>query len=129
MSVSLVVEESCHLDVRPVEFGTMPAAQPSAQANSSMILACTPDASYVVTLDEGRNGARRMADASGSRFIAYDLFSDPAFTRRWGSTPASGVSGMAPAHGRVELGLYARVSGAEAKAGSYGDTVTVTVAF
>lgn len=132
MSVTATVEESCHIDVRPIHFGAMPSVHPGVDARSSLVLACTPAASYVVMLDNGRNGSggtRRMADATGTGFLAYDLFTDAAFTRRWGATPSTGVSGIAPTDGRVELGVHARLSGGHTESGSYGDTITVTVAF
>lgn len=132
IAVTATVEESCRLDARPLVFGALPADHGSLDARSSVVLACTPAASYVVTMDDGRHGAdgtRRMADPAGGRFLAYEIFSDAARTRRWGAHAASAVSAVAPAGGSVELAVYARLAAGQTQAGAYADTVTVTVAF
>lgn len=132
MAVSITIEESCHLDARPMVFVALAAERDRAEAQSSMVLTCTPAASYLITLDDGRHGAggtRRMADASGTRFLAYEVYSDAARTRRWDASPASAVGAVAPAKGPVELAVYARLSSSQVQAGAYNDTLTVTVAF
>lgn len=132
MAISITIEESCHLDARPMVFAALSAERDRAEARSSVVLTCTPAASYLVTLDDGRHaagGSRRMADPSGTRFLAYDVYSDAARTRRWGATPASTVGAVAPANGGDELAVYARLSGSQAQTGTYSDTLTVTVAF
>jgi spore coat protein U-like protein len=83
-------------------------------------------------MDDGGHGAggtRRMMDVSGTSYLAYEIYSDAARTRRWGSTAMSGVSAVAPIDGRVELEVYARIAAGSAPAGAYADTVTVTVEF
>lgn len=132
MAATVTVEESCHIDARPLVFGAAPVENGRIEAKSSVVLACTPAASYVVTLDEGRHGAggtRRMAAAAGTDFLAYELYSDAARTRRWGATAASAVGAVAPADGVVELAVFARLSTGHVLAGDFGDTVTVTVSF
>lgn len=132
MTVSAVVEESCQIDARPMVFGEIVSAGGRVNARSSVTLACTPATSYSVTIDEGRNGAngvRRMADASGLNFLAYELYSDPAHSRRWGAGETSAVSAVAPASGHVELPVYARLEVSRSTAGRYEDMVTVTVTF
>ena len=132
MTISATVEESCELDARPMVFGTLTAEQGGLDARSSVVLACTPTAGYVVTMDDGghsASGTRRMVDASGTSYLAYEIYSDAARTRRWGSTATSGVSAVAPLDGRVELEVYARLAAGSARAGAYADTITVTVEF
>lgn len=73
MTISATVEESCELDARPMVFGTVTADHGSIDARSSVVLACTPTAGYVVTMDHGghsADGTRRMVDASGTRYLA-----------------------------------------------------------
>ncbi len=131
-TVSLTVEDFCSVDARPLIFGAQTIDHYSTEAQSSIVLACTPAASYVVSLDHGRHGAgsgRRMADAAGTRYVAYEIYRDAARTRRWGTTAASAISAVAPASGRVELAVYARLDAQQMQVGSYGDTITVTVSF
>lgn len=132
MTVTATVEESCHLDARPLVFGTMPGDRGRIDASSSVVVDCTPATSYAVTIDDGRHGAdgvRRMADAAGLNFLPYELYSDAARSRRWDAGADRAVSAVAPARGRVELPVYARVEAGHAVAGAYGDVVTVTVVF
>ena len=132
MAVSAKIEESCRLDARPVDFGALPAGGDRIDADATIVLICTPAAGYVVTMDEGRHGAggaRRMADAAGTGYLGYEIYQDAARTRPWGATLASAMSAVAPASGRVELDVHARLADGKALPGSYADTVTVTVAF
>jgi spore coat protein U-like protein len=132
MTVGATVAESCRVDTQPMDFGTLPETPGQREARASVTLSCTPAASYLVTMDDGRNGSagtRRMADASGTQFLAYELFSDAGRTRRWGASDAGGVGAIAPADGQVELAVYARLVAGRAEPGEYRDTVTVTVAF
>lgn len=132
MAVSVVVEESCQLIAQPMAFAAAPNEHDRVDARSSVVLACTPAASYAVGLDDGRHGAggmRRMADASSTRFLAYELYSDAARTQRWGATARDGTGGIAPPDGRVELAVYGRAIAADAHAGGYADTITITVMF
>lgn len=130
MTVSATVEESCHIDARPLVFGTLRGDQGRVEAQSTLLLACTPATGYAIGIDDGRNaanGIRRMADATGMNFLAYELFSDSARHRRW--TGDGTVSAVAPANGHVELTVYAHVETGRAAAGTYGDVLTITVSF
>ena len=131
MAVSMTVEQACHLDVRPLRFETRPSDAAHADAESSLAVACTPDSPFTVSLDEGRNGGegrRRLASAQGT-FIAYDLYSDAARTRRWGAGLAEAVSRQADGAQPVMLPIYGRIKAASAAAGPYSDVITVTVSF
>lgn len=129
IAVSVTVEESCDLQTQPLHFGALPSEHGSIDARSSIALNCTPAASYVVAIDDGVHGTRRMADSSGTDYLAYELYSDAARTRRWGQS-ATAVSAVMPANGRAELPVYARLAaGGAGGSGAYADTVTVTVSF
>lgn len=130
MVVSATVRESCAVDAGPLVFGTVDSLAPARAAQAVLTVACTPGAGFTVTLDEGRNGGggeRRMADAGGTRFLAYDIYHDAAGARRWSA--ASPATGIAPAGGAVTLSAYGRISARSAAAGDYGDVVTVSIEF
>lgn len=132
MAVSARVEQSCHLDVQPLRFETLQSGAPTAEADSALAIACTPETSFTVTLDDGQHraeGERRMAEAAGGSYLAYELYSDPARTRRWGASLAEAVSGQSAGGGAVMLPIYGRIEAASATAGAYSDVVTVTVSF
>ena len=132
MAVSAVVEPSCHVDVSPLMFDGATSAQPQVDAQASIALGCTPATSFTISIDNGQNtadGSRRMASASGTGFLAYDIYQDASRTRRWGESAAGSVSGVVPASGHVELGAYGRITAMGAVADRYADTVTVLVMF
>ena len=131
MEVSLTVEAACRIDAGGLAFGTIDQSGARTDSEAVLDLRCTPGAPFSVTLDEGRNGGggtRRMADASGMRSVAYDIYRDPARAQRWDA--ASPSTGIAPADGRMSLIAYGRVAGGSAPAAArYADTVTVSVDF
>lgn len=132
MTVGVTVEDTCHIDAQPLQFGTVSETHESRQAHAMVTLSCTPAASYLVTMDDGTHGAgqtRRMVDASGAHFLRYDIFIDPDLTRRWGQTALNAVGATAPANGRVQLPVYALLDTGPTLPGDYSDTVTVTVQF
>lgn len=131
MAVSAQVEQSCNLDVRPLRFDGVRSGAPVADARSEMAVGCTPETAFVVTMDGGQNqavGGRRMAAADGG-FLAYELYSDAARTRRWGASLAEAVSGQATGGGAIMLPIYGRIDSGPVNAGAYSDVVTVTVNF
>lgn len=132
LAVSAVVEQACNLDVRPLRFETLRSDATAADADSSLAVACTPETAFVVSMDDGRHGAdggRRMADAGGSSFVAYEIYSDAARTRRWGAGLAQSVSGQIDGAQPAVLPIYGRIQSGAAIAGAYSDVVTVTVSF
>lgn len=132
MTVSATVEQSCNLDVRPLRFEALRSDAPYAEADSSLAVACTPNTPFVVTLDDGQHradGRRRLANSAGGSFLAYDLYSDAARTRRWGAGQAESVSGQVAGGKTVTLPIYGRIEAASATPGAYSDVVTVTVSF
>ncbi len=131
LTVSAVVEQACHLDVRPLRFDTLRDGAPRGDADGALAVACTPDTAFVVTMDDGQHragGTRRMSTPGGD-FLAYELYSDAARTRRWGGGLADSVSGQISDGSAVTLPIYGRVEAASATTGSYADIVTVTVSF
>lgn len=129
MTIRADVVESCLITAEPMAFGTLaPGARGTAEAR--LTLACTPGTPFAVTLDAGAHGAdgqRRMADASGTRFLAYDLYHDAPGTRAWSAENPH--RGAAPREGAITLAAFGRIAEQEAIAGTYADMVTVTVAF
>ena len=131
LAVSARVEQSCNLDVRPLRFEALRSGDARAEADSTLALACTPETAFVVSMDDGQHragGERRMASADGG-FLAYELYSDAARTRRWGASLTESVGGRIVDGGAVTLPVYGRIDAGTAGAGAYSDMVTVTVSF
>lgn len=130
LAVSATVAPSCNVRVSPLHFDGAAGANARRDAEALIAVGCTPEAAYSVAIDDGENaagGQRRMIGGSGD-FLAYEIYRDPARTRRWGAG-ADAASGVMAAGGSAHLAAYARIADREDRAGSYRDTVTVTVSF
>lgn len=129
MPVSLRVEQSCRVEASPLAFAGESGAVLAAQ--SEVAVACTADTGVSVALDDGRNAAgstRRLADSTGT-FVPYAIFVDSAGTRAWGAGEAA-VTGTVAGGADLRLTAYGRVETDRLlAAGTYRDTVTVTVSF
>lgn len=136
MPVSVNVINSCTVAASPMNFGGVTSIGGGVAVNttSSIALTCTNGASYDVALDNGTHavsGQRNLANGGGTT-IPYNVYTDAARTAPWGATSGTNtVAGVAGATGAVALTAYGQIPGTAASvtAGTYTDTVTVTVTF
>ena len=132
MVLSANVVRSCNLAALPMMFGTVSILFPDASVQTPIYVDCTPNTTYTVAIDNGRNfnGQRRMARIGPGlgTFLNYEIYSNAARTQRWGSTPAQVVTRVAPANGKTTLYAYGRTTGFIA-AGPFEDEVTITITF
>ena len=137
MPVSVNVINSCTVAATPMAFGT-PVAIGGANIDttSTISLACTNGATYDVALDLGANaaaGQRFLSNGAATPVtIPYNVFRDAGRSSAWGSTSGTNTSaGIAGTSGLVVLTAYGRIpsTATSVGAGSYTDTVTVTVTF
>lgn len=100
---------------------------------SAIGLTCTRRTAWQLGLDNGSNallGQRRMRQGATAQYVNYDLYLDPARSQRWGNVlntdtlqgTGTGAAQTATVYGRVP-------SGQSAAAGSYSDTITVTITY
>lgn len=131
MTIAADVQRSCHLGVLPMMFGTVSILFPNATTQTPILIDCTPNTDFTVAMDDGLNfnGQRRMRRVGGGAYLNYEIYRNAARTQRWGATPATSVSGTAPADGKMTLYAYARANGFFAMASPYEDLVTVTITF
>jgi len=137
MPVSVNVINSCTVAASPMSFGA-PSAIGGANVDttSTITLQCTNGASYDVALDLGLNaasGQRYMSNGAATPVkIPYNVYTDSGRTTSWGNTSGTDtVAGTAGTSGAVSLTAYGRIpsTATSVGAGSYTDTVTVTVTF
>jgi spore coat protein U-like protein len=137
MPVSVNVINSCTVAASPMSFGA-PSAIGGANVDttSTITLQCTNGASYDVALDLGLNaasGQRYMSNGAATPVkIPYNVYTDSGRTASWGNTSGTDtVAGTAGTSGAVSLTAYGRIpsTATSVGAGSYTDTVTVTVTF
>jgi spore coat protein U-like protein len=135
MILNANVTRSCNLGALPMMFGTVSIVNPQADAQAALIIDCTPNTTFTVTMDDGlnvRNGKRRMHNPAGNgnrEYLEYEVYRNAGRTQRWGSTAATGITQTAPVNGKVTLIAYGRADGKRSVAGPYEDIITVTIAF
>ncbi|HET7588011.1 MAG TPA: spore coat U domain-containing protein [Gammaproteobacteria bacterium] len=138
LTVSASVNQSCQVGTSAIDFGpinTLATSDTTAQGNVNV--QCTSGTVYTIGLDKGTNGVdtsnRKMLNSvDGVTLMNYALYYDSAHANNWGNTfgtdtPASktadGTMQSTPVYGVVPTGQSALT------AGSYSDTVTVTVSY
>ena len=134
MAVSVEITPNCTVAAAPLAFGTVIAvAAPSREASASIEIACGPDVSFTVALDDGQNpgsGTRRALDQATGQYLAYDIFTDAAHSQRWGALGTDSVASVTTPAGTAMLTAYGVIGSAtSAFPGRYGDLVTVTTNF
>jgi spore coat protein U-like protein len=127
IDVSLVVEPACNVTAAPLSFrGT---AGRTIDAEAGIAVTCNGETAVAVRIDGGTNALGSERRLRGERdHVSYAVYSDPARGQRWDAGRA--ITGVArdgllylTAYGRVEQGATL------AAAGTYSDTIAVTVEF
>lgn len=74
---------------------------------------------------------RQLKWTGGNDFLSYNLFSDPSHTQVWGDGTSAApvvVNGVSQTNSPQQLVVYGRIPpGQDLSAGSYGDSITVTL--
>jgi spore coat protein U-like protein len=131
--VTATVLSACAVTANPLNFASYnPTAATPLDATTTLAVNCTVGTPFTVGLNAGTaSGAtvttRRMT--SGANALSYALYQEAARTNNWGNTP--GTDTPAPVTAPVlptSLTVYGRVpAGQNVPAGTYSDTITVTV--
>jgi spore coat protein U-like protein len=139
MTVSATVSADCRIDsVGALSFGTLGIAfavgGTNATSSANVGYTCVnAGAAPTMRIGQGSNAAAGSTDAaplrrmaSGSNHISYGLYSDSGRTTVWNNT--AGVSGVANGSAQT-LTVYGLATAANVPAGSYSDTVVISVDF
>lgn len=133
IGVSATVTANCSITALPVAFGNInPLAGTAFTATGSVTVTCTNGSGWSVAADAGGgNGAtlasRRMTFSGNT--LNYSLFTDSGHNNVWGSGTAavtgtgSGAAQTFTVYGRIPAGQTG------VPAGTYADTVNVTVTY
>ncbi|WP_439816201.1 Csu type fimbrial protein [Zavarzinia sp. CC-PAN008] len=134
-TVSATVSDECAVNAADLNFGTYSInSSAPLTATSTIGVTCTTGTAYSVKLDGGAQGnvtGRQMSDLTDpAKRLSYQLYSDVAYTVVWGD----GTNGTAQAgtgSGSTQsLTVRGRIPAQQAaSAGSYRDTITVTVTY
>ncbi|BCX17722.1 MAG: hypothetical protein KatS3mg117_1404 [Geminicoccaceae bacterium] len=131
LSVTATVTSNCSLSGGTLAFGTYVSGQTTNLDVQGSInyVNCAPG-NITFELDNGANAngtQRRMK--SGNNFLNYEIYRTSARNSRWG-TGQDAVQLQLLQGGNGSVAVYGRIpAGQTVPAGSYSDTVTVTMTF
>lgn len=130
LGVNISVINQCTVTGGTLNFPQYASGQPeNVDGSFDIKVKCDSGVGYGVTLDDGAHffsTSRRMND-SGSGYINYGLFTDAGHGNPWAGATNSPGTGT---NGDDTHTVYGRVLGNQtAPAGSYSDTVVVTVTY
>lgn len=127
-TVSATVVASCSVSASNLAFGSYTGTA-NVDQTSTISVTCTNGTDYSVALNDGANASgstRRMVNG-GTNYLTYEMYSNAGRTTVWNA--ASPVAGTGNGSAQ-SITLYGRVpSGQNVPAGSYSDTVQVTVTY
>ena len=130
------LNSACVVSAGNVSFGAItPAATGTAAAQGTVTSTCSKNVPYTLSINGGSSGsitARTMAGAASGNTdkLAYNLFTDAAFTTVWGdgtagqkvSMTGTGIAQTSTVYGNLSLNQYL-------KPDTYTDNLTVTLAY
>ncbi len=132
--VSATVIKKCTVTASPLNFGNSVGLLTSAvNATTALGVQCSNGTPYNVGLDGGQNSggninARKMA--LGASSIAYQLYQDSARSAVWGNTIGTNTVTGTGTGITQSLTVYGQVPPQPTPpAGTYNDTITVTVTY
>jgi spore coat protein U-like protein len=123
------VARRCTVSATTMDFGNIAGFLTGNRDATSVIgVQCVAGTAYRVGLDNGTHGARRMSGPGG--FIGYELYRNSGRTQRWGNTPGADTGNGSGNGSTQNFTVYGRVPPQSTPAaGTYTDTVTVTVTY
>lgn len=132
LGVSATVEDNCTVSASSVAFGQLSASGSGDETTAGNIeVVCTAEKPNVtVTLDGGQNadGAMRQMASSGGDFVPYMLHSDAAHNETV-SVDGAVYTGPIRTAQPQNIPVYGQVPEGNYSAGSYADTVLVTLTY
>lgn len=135
--VTATVNDSCFVSATDLAFGVYdPSSGTPDEDSSTITVTCTAGTDYDIGLNAGTaSGAsvttRQMTGPSPTDLLNYSLYSDSGHTTNWGDTvgndtvnvpSATGAAENHTVYGRIPINQYVT-------AGSYSDTITVTITY
>lgn len=114
-----------------MDFGTTSSLNKEVNSSSAIQLECPSNTQWQLALNNGLNAVgttRRMRNQSN--YVRYELYQDSARTKRWGNTANSDTYTGNGGAATIVVPVYGRVpTQSNVPAGSYSDTITVTLSY
>ncbi len=134
-SVTASVAPQCSTYVTSdLDFGTVAAATIASNVDrtTTIGLTCTNQTAWNIGLNNGANAngsVRRMRLGSTANYVSYELYRDSTRAQRWGTTIGTDTLTGTGNGSAQTVTVYGRVPPQSPAAGSYTDTVTVTITY
>lgn len=135
LPVAATVVSTCVVAATPLVFGNYSSTTAAdTEAESKVVVACTPGTAYDVALDAGQNSSsvsdRKLAGPTAGATLAYGLYRDANHSQNWGNTPGSDTITGTGDGDEQAISVYGNIpQGQVAPVGAYTDVVTVTVSY
>jgi spore coat protein U-like protein len=134
LGVSLTITAGCTVSSSPVAFAGQSVLAAAVTATGTVTVTCTNTTTYTVALDQGAGtGATvttRTMQGPASATISYGLYRDGAWSQNWGKTAGTDTASGTGNGSAQNITVYGKVPAQTSPAaGSYADTVNVTVNF
>ncbi len=136
--VRITIQKACDVTTTAptnLDFGAHSSLATAISGTSTISVTCTPGSAYTIGLDAGLHAAtagdvatRRMSDGA-SHYVAYQLYQDPGHTTPWGQTIGTNTLAAVGNGAAQTASVHGLVASANANAGSYADTIGVTVTY
>jgi spore coat protein U-like protein len=136
LGVNATVTGNCAVTSSPVAFGNVDVTTGGATATGSIAVTCTNGTDWTASADQGQGSGATLAlrqMTSGANLLNYVLYTDSNQTNVWGdgaggttatiTGTGTGVAQTQTIYGSIPAGQTG------APAGSYADTVAVTVTY
>lgn len=132
-AASATVSVSCTVSAATLNFGSYSSLGTAVDAASTVSVTCSSGSAYTVGLSAGNGSgatvaARKMT--SGGNTVTYSLYRDSGRSQVWGTATGTDTAGGTGTGSAVNHTVYGRVPvQSTPPAGSYSDTVVVTVTY
>jgi len=128
-SVEATFNKNCTVMTQAVDFGSTGVLTSNIHATGQVEATCTQSTSYSVGLSVGSFTPTTRRMTKGSEFITYGLYRNPGHSQGWGDTAGTMETGTGTGVTQ-NYTVYGRVPPQTTpSAGTYNDTVVVTITY
>lgn len=142
LTVQITITASCTINAATLDFGSNPGTNlvaSNVDGSTTVSVTCTSGSPYSIGMDNGTNvsgSQRRMK--SGANLLNYNLYVDSGRTNAWTTAASNSTCTSANScflgtgNGSAQsVSIYGRVPsvGTAPPAGTYTDTVTMTITY
>ena len=134
IAVTATVVNTCLVTATPLNFGVY-ASNANSDTTSTIAVTCTGANTYSLDLNAGTGAAAttttRVMTGTPTGTLNYKVFSDTTRTTNWGTGAGNNVTGSTTGVADPKTHTaFGRVSSGQAPdAGTYADTITVTLTY